>query len=230
MDTKVYNKEGKEVGSIKLPESVFGLSWNGDLVHQVMTSTRTSMRKRTAHTKDRSDVAGGGKKPWKQKGTGRARHGSIRSPIWVGGGVAHGPTNETNYSRKVNKKSRIKAIYTVLSRKAKDGEIVLVESTGINAPKTKEAKSVLHSLSKIKGFSGISGKKTNAAVLLTPDRNLPVEKSFRNFSNINTVSAQGLTINDVLDYKFLIITEPKKVIPYLESKAILKKSSIGAKK
>src|SRR4029078_6219347 len=98
----------------------FGLPWNADLVHQVISSLKTDARKPVAHTKTRGSVRGGGKKPWQQKGTGRARHGSIRSPLWVGGGVAHGPRNDKNFDRKVNKKMKAKALYTILSKKFKD--------------------------------------------------------------------------------------------------------------
>src|SRR3989344_5026421 len=102
METKLYNQKGDESGKIEIPESIFGLPWNADLVHQVVVSMMSSMRHPIAHTKTRGEVSGGGKKPWQQKGTGRARHGSTRSPIWVGGGVAHGPRNDKNFDRKVN--------------------------------------------------------------------------------------------------------------------------------
>jgi len=94
MDATIYNKEGKSAGKIALSEKAFGLSWNADLVHQVMVSMMSNARQPIAHTKTRGEVRGGGKKPWRQKGTGRARHGSTRSPLWVGGGVAHGPRND----------------------------------------------------------------------------------------------------------------------------------------
>src|SRR6185369_9697615 len=109
MDSKVYNQEGKEVGSVKLPEGLFSTAWNADMVHQVVTSMLSSRRNNVAHAKNRGEVSGGGKKPWQQKGTGRARHGSIRSPIWVGGGTTHGPRNDKNYGRKVNKVEATKA-------------------------------------------------------------------------------------------------------------------------
>ena len=112
LDAEVYSKDGKKVSDFSLPSEVFGLNWNADLVHQVITSLQTAARHPYAHAKTRGEVSGGGKKPWKQKGTGRARHGSTRSPIWVGGGVAHGPNKEKNFDRKVNKKTKNTAIKT----------------------------------------------------------------------------------------------------------------------
>src|SRR3990167_1261513 len=110
MESTLYNIQAKETGKIEIPESIFGVPWNADLVHQVVVSMQGNARPNVADTKGRGEVRGGGKKPWKQKGTGRARHGSSRSPIWKGGGVTHGPTNERNYDRKISKKMRNKEI------------------------------------------------------------------------------------------------------------------------
>ena len=117
MEAKIYNQKGEIARTINLPEEVFGVKWRSDLVHQVVEGMRSNARSGTAHAKDRSEVRGGGKKPWKQKGTGRARHGSSRSPIWIGGGVTHGPLKDKNYKRKISQKMRVEALFSVLSRK-----------------------------------------------------------------------------------------------------------------
>ena len=117
MVTKLYNIKGEATGKLTVPENLFGLPWNADLVHQVVTAMRANMRPNVAHTKDRGEVRGGGKKPWQQKGTGRARHGSSRSPIWKGGGVTHGPRKDKIYAQKINRTMAAKALLTVLSRK-----------------------------------------------------------------------------------------------------------------
>src|SRR5574343_556524 len=145
METKIYNQNGQESGKIYLPESIFGLTWNADLVHQVVVSMMSSARHSIANTKTRGEVSGGGKKPWQQKGTGRARHGSTRSPIWVGGGIAHGPRSDKNYDRKINKKAKSKALFTILSKKFNDGEILFVDGINFSAQKAKDAKNTLMS-------------------------------------------------------------------------------------
>src|SRR3989338_7888570 len=139
MEATIYNLEGKKAGVTTLPESIFGLRWNADLVKQVADSILSSRRKNIAHTKNRGEVSGGGKKPWQQKGTGRARHGSTRSPIWRHGGVAHGPRNEKNYERIVSKKMRVKALHTILSEKNREGELVFVDHIALPEGKTREA-------------------------------------------------------------------------------------------
>lgn len=212
MDTPVYNQEGKEVGKVKLPEAVFGLSWNPDLVHQVVTSMIESSRKPYAHTKTRGEVRGGGKKPWRQKGTGRARHGSIRSPLWVGGGVAHGPRqNEENFYRKVNKKMKTAALRNILSAKVRDGEILLVEDLVLKEPKTGEAKTIIAALAKIKGFNGLLAKKNNAAIIVLPNKDEKINRAFKNFSNLTIMEMRNLNPVALLNYKFLVFIKPQTI-------------------
>lgn len=206
MEHPIYNQEGKKLGTVNLPESVFGLPWNADLVHQVVTSMLSSRRVGTAHTKDRSEVRGGGKKPWKQKGTGRARHGSTRSPIWRHGGVAHGPRNEKNYDRKINASAKKKALNTVLSAKLRDEEIVLVDGIKLKDVKTKLAKNVMDTL-----FDKASKKKNNAILLALSKKDATLEKSFRNFSNVSVIEARNMNPADILKYKYLAIVDPKSV-------------------
>src|SRR3989344_788916 len=143
MEVKVYNQEGKESSEIELGEAIFGLPWNADLVHQAVRVAFANQRPVLASTKDRSEVRGGGRKPWRQKGTGRARHGSTRSPLWKGGGVTFGPTNERNFKLKINKKMARKAFLTALSAKAKDNEILLFDDLKVTSSKTKEMAKVM---------------------------------------------------------------------------------------
>ncbi len=219
---KIYNSKGKEAGDITLPESVFEQNWNADLVHQVITSLMASKRTPVAHAKTRGEVSGGGKKPWKQKGTGRARHGSTRSPIWVGGGVAHGPRNDKSYFKKVNLKQKSKALATILSSKFRDGEIIFVENIKFDTPKTKDAKEVISSFSKIKGFEKIN-KKTNAALIAMSEKNSAVEKSFQNFSNVSVLETRNINPVEALKFKYILIENPEKSIKILEDRMSKKK-------
>jgi len=223
METKIYNQKGEEVKKMKLPEEVFALSWNDDLVHQVVVSLASNRRDSIAHTKNRGDVRGGGKKPWRQKGTGRARHGSNRSPIWRGGGVTFGPTNERNWSKKINKKMKMKALFTVLSQKMKDNEILFVDDLKFTAPQTKEAKNILVSLSGIKGFEGLVTKKNNAVCLAIGERDENTEKSFANFSNVLMSELRNINPLDILEYKYLIITKPQESLDFLVGKLAVDK-------
>ena len=225
MEATVYNQTGKESGKVKLPEAVFGLRWNADLVKQVADSLLSSKRKPVAHTKDRSEVRGGGKKPWKQKGTGRARHGSTRSPIWVGGGVAHGPRNEKNFERKVSKKMRTKALYTILSQKFRDGEVLFVESMSLPEAKTKQAVNALCSLSKVKGFDYLFRKKNNAAVVALFEKNREIERSFKNLSNIEVLEARNLNPLALLEYKYLVIENPEESLKNFPGRNLLNNAS-----
>ena len=213
MEAILYNQKGKETGKIQLSENIFGLSWNADLVHQVVTSMESSARTPVAHTKNRGDVRGGGKKPWKQKGTGRARHGSIRSPLWRHGGVTHGPLKDKNFDRKVNKKMKAKALYTILSRKFKDNQVIFVDNLALSAIKTKLAKEVMDSL-----FDKASKKKNNAILLSIPGKNVNVERSFRNFGNLKVDEVRNMNPLDLLKYKYVAIVEPEKALPQITNK------------
>lgn len=210
MIAKIYNQKGKEAGTVTLPEKVFAAKWRADLVHQVVESMRSNKRAGTADTKDRGEVRGGGRKPWKQKGTGRARHGSIRSPIWVGGGVTHGPLAEKNYKRKISKKMRAQALFSVLSKKLKDGEIVFIDSLALPEIKTKKAAEVL------KNLSGVKGKGKILAALY--DRDGKKEKSFRNLRNLEVSFLKNLNPAQVLNYKYLLIENPEASVKFLATR------------
>lgn len=218
METKVYTQTGKENGKVTLPDTVFGQSWNADLVHEVVVSMQSNARASSAHTKDRSEVAGGGKKPWKQKGTGRARHGSRRSPIWSGGGVAHGPRNEKDYSKKINKKVRAKALAVTLSKKFADGEVIFVDALTFEAPKAAEAKTAFVAIANGSGNDAMARKRKNAALVVLASRDENTEKSFRNFGNLEVKAVKDINPVDLLTYKYVVMTEPTKALEVLESR------------
>ena len=208
MNVKVYNQQGEETGTVELPDSVFGLSWNADLVHQVVTSYAANVRQGIAHTKGRGEVRGGGKKPWRQKGTGRARHGSIRSPIWRGGGVTHGPNSEKNYKKKINKKMAKKALYTTLSAKAREGQIIVMDSLDFPEPKTKFAAELFNNIGRIDSLKAV--KKGNGVLVALPDRNKTARRAIQNLPFAALDEARNLNAYEVLQYKYLMF--PKKAI------------------
>lgn len=218
MEASVYNQEGKSVGKTTLSTKVFGVPWNADLVHEVVRLMNSNSRSPIANTKTRGEVSGTGKKPWKQKGTGRARHGSRRSPIWVGGGIAHGPRKEKNFDRKINKKAKIKALYTVLSRKFKDGEILFVDSMNISSPKAKDARTIMLSLSKIKGYEKLATKPKNAAMFAFDKKTDALTKSFRNFGNVSVEEFRNINPVSILNHTYLIITNPEESLKMFADK------------
>ena len=218
MQSKVYNSEGNETKTIDLPDGVFNLPWNADLVHQVATSMQSNMRSPIAHTKGRGDVRGGGRKPWKQKGTGRARHGSIRSPLWRGGGVTFGPTNERNFQKKINRKMKVKALLVVLSEKLRQGEILFINTLDITEKSAKKGRDILKNLEKINGFEKIYNKKRNSAYVSLPDKDENIFLSFRNFGNIEVQEARNINVLDCLKYKYLVIVNPEEFVRLLKSK------------
>src|SRR3989339_2063986 len=149
MKVKVYNLEGKETGEMNLLDSVFGVKIKPEVVHEVFVALQNNQREPWADTKSKGEVRGGGKKPWQQKGTGRARHGSIRSPIWKGGGVTFGPTKERNFKKKINKKMARKALLMAISSKAKNRQLLVLDEIKLNQAKTKEMALILKNFSKL---------------------------------------------------------------------------------
>lgn len=194
MQTDVFDIHHKKVGVMEVPDAIFAAAWNADLVHQVVVSQRANERAPFAHTKDRGEVSGGGRKPWRQKHTGRARHGSSRSPIWIGGGVAHGPRNERDFSKKINKKMRKAALYAVLSKKMKDGEVFIIDSIAFEARKTKHAAAFLSAFSRKRASAVIVPKKGNGDVVLAA-RNIP--------KTLVVPGANGLDAYKCLSHKYL---------------------------
>lgn len=218
MEALIYNQKGEETGKIKLPETVFGLPENNDLVHQVVISMQSNMRTPVAHTKNRSDVRGGGKKPWRQKGTGRARHGSIRSPLWRGGGVTHGPIKDKNYKKKINKKMKARALCVILSQKMRDNEILFIDNLSFAKPKTKEAVNTMKTLSKISEYKNLLSKKNNAAYLALSGKDLNTKRSFANLGNFKIDDVKNINPMDIVNYKYLIIEQPEESIRFIQGK------------
>lgn len=219
MKATVYKNDAKEGGQIELPENIFNLPWRADLVHLVTVAMAANARQVTAHAKDRGEVSGGGKKPWRQKGTGRARHGSTRSPIWVGGGAAHGPNKEKNYSQKINKKASNKALFTVLSKKMRDGEIVFVEDFAFAKQKTKEAALSLKKLSAVAGLSKLAYKRGNRALVAAPSGNAALLRVFGNIPSVRITETRNLNPLEALSYQYIIFTNPKESLSSLSARA-----------
>ena len=222
LEANVYSQEGKEVSHITLSETVFGAQWNADLVHEVVVSMQGNARGNNAHTKDRSEVRGGGKKPWQQKGTGRARHGSSRSPIWAGGGVSHGPRNDRDYSRKINKNARAKALASVLSQKLAHDEIIFVDALNFALPKTADARKFLTTMAKLEGKKEMGVKVTNAALIILSDRDEHAELSFRNFGNVRVVNVKDVNPVELLTYKYVVVAKPEESLKTLETRVVTK--------
>lgn len=191
----VFNMEGAQVGERELPEKIFGVEVNMAMLHQVVTAVQAAGRSGTAATKTRKDVRGGGVKPWRQKGTGRARAGSIRSPIWKGGGVVFGP-HPRDYVKKVPRKVKKAAMRSALSAKVRDHELVLVDRFLIDEPKTKTAKAALTGLQ-------VEGK----AVVVIGSFDGSTEKSVRNLPNARAVDLESFTVVDALDNDSLVISQ-----------------------
>ena len=245
----IYNQEGKKTGQMKLPEEVFGKDFKPDLIHQVIIGMQSNKRQGTAHTKDRGEVRGGGKKPWKQKGTGRARHGSNRSPIWIGGGVTFGPTNEKNYKKVLPKKIRKAALLSILSAKAKDKDILVVEGIEIKEPKTKIIKPILDKLlsiiqaervvkdnTKEKGENKEKGKskeeekegkikkekkKKESLLIISAKKEDTLLRAMKNIPRVSIIEARNLNVLEIASSQNLIFL--KKSIKTIEDTFIVSK-------
>ena len=205
LSVPTYNTEGKKIGTAKLPPEIFDVKMNTDLVHQAVVAQSANARQVIAHSKGRSEVRGGGRKPWRQKGTGRARHGSIRSPIWRGGGVTFGPTKERVFAKKINKKMKQKALFMVLTSKVKDDELILLDKLEIKEPKTKLIAEILEALLKKK-------KKNALIVILKKDGNLT--RANKNIPYTKTLRADSLNVLDLLSFKYLLM--PKEAIKVIK--------------
>lgn len=195
MKAEVFDQKNKKVEEINLPDRIFEIEWSADLVQQVLLAQLANKRMPWAHVKDRSEVRGGGKKPWKQKGTGRARHGSTRSPLWAGGGVTFGPRNDRDYSQKVNKQMKRKAIFSILAKKLQDGEVKIIDSFKIEPPKAKIAAGILKNIVK----SPVN------ALLIAGSSKSKIKQIVKNIKNINAISPLSLNAYDLLKYRDIIL-------------------------
>lgn len=191
----LYNMEGKQIGDIELNEAIFGAKINDALMHQVVLNQLANRRQGTAATKTRSFVRGGGRKPWRQKGTGRARVGSIRSPLWVGGGVTFGPAPR-DFSYRIPKKARRQALKSALSAKVRDGEVIVLDQLTLDQPKTKLMVNVLNALN--------AGKKT---LIVIGDWDTNIELATRNIPKALLLKSSGLNVYDVLNHGCVIFTK-----------------------
>lgn len=198
MQVEVFSQQNKKVGKLDVPESVFKVAWNPKLVHQVFVAQVVNRRSNLAHTKGRSEVRGGGKKPWRQKGTGRARAGSIRSPLWRGGGVTFGPTKKKSYEKKINKKMRRLALFSLLSKKLADNEVKIIETLNFPHNKTKEVEAVLQN------FLGDDARRASTLFVPTSD-NKDFFLASRNIVSARAVNPLSLNVHDCLSNKFLFI-------------------------
>jgi len=206
MNINVYNQLGEKVGTTRLSAEVFGIEPKIELIQRVVVTMQANLRKPWAHTKTRGEVRGGGKKPWRQKGTGRARAGSIRSPLWKGGGVIFGPQKERNYTQKINKKVRRQALLMALSDKANAKKIIVLEDIKLENQKTKEFNQILKQIPiKAKNYLFIYQPKESDLI-----------KVARNISNLKVLSIENLNLIDLLKYEYLLLT--KETLKEIENK------------
>jgi len=191
----LYNVKGEEVGEVELKDSIFNVPVRSDILHQVVTMQLANRRQGTASTKTRAEVRGGGRKPWRQKGTGRARHGSIRSPIWTGGGIVFGP-KPRSYNYTLPKKVKRLAMKCALSSKVADNDVLILDQLELEMPKTKEMVNILNNL-----------KIDKKALIVTLDKDDNVEKSTRNIPGVKATMVGNLNVYDILKHDKLVLTK-----------------------
>lgn len=206
MNLPVYNQSGEKVGTIRLSAEIFGVEPKIELIQAAVRGILASLRRPWAHTKNRGEVSGGGKKPWKQKGTGRARAGSIRSPLWRGGGIIFGPRKERNYEQKINRKVRDKVLLMVLSDKAINNKIVVLEEIKLENNKTKEFNEIIKKLP-------IGDQK---CLFVYHPEEVDLVKVARNIGNIKVLLIENLNILDILKYDYCLMS--KKTLKEIEQK------------
>ncbi|MFH1745362.1 MAG: 50S ribosomal protein L4 [bacterium] len=216
MKTNVYNQKAEKVGTMDLPKGIFELKINKDLVHQATVAQMGNERQVSAHTKTKAEVRGGGKKPWAQKGTGRARSGSSRSPIWIGGGVTFGPRSDRNFKKDINKKMKQKAASMVLSDKVANNSLAVLDELKINEYKTKEFNKIVGAFGKTVFLKEDKKPRKANTLIIVNEKDEKAKYSSRNIKDIKLISLNNINILDLLKYKSLIIT--KEAILKLEKK------------
>ncbi|MGM0689248.1 MAG: 50S ribosomal protein L4 [Bacillota bacterium] len=191
----LYNRDGEQVDEIEVQASLFGVPLNRGALHQTAVSQAAKRRQGTASSKDRSEVKGGGSKPWPQKGTGRSRHGSTRSPIWVGGGAVFGP-HPRDFSTRLPKKMRRAALKSALSDKVNEGKLIVVDDFAIDTPQTKKVAALLENL-----------KVNGGALIVSEQPDLNIIKGARNLPRVKTTLARQLNVLDILTYNYLVMSK-----------------------
>lgn len=200
MKVNVHNLKNEVVGTVDLPERIFGVKWNPTLVHQVLIAQLANRRRPWAHAKTRAEVRGGGRKPWRQKGTGRARHGSIRSPLWVGGGKAHGPSKLRDYGQKINKKMNRLAMFSVLSRKLKENCIKVFDKLDVDEPKTKILAKALRLI-----LEPRKNRKNLDVLLVAGKEDKNIFRASANIPKAKAAMPESLNVYDLMNYKNIFI-------------------------
>ncbi len=209
MKLNIYNQKAEAVGDMELSDKVFGVKASEPLIHQAVAAQMANERQVLAHTKGRGEVRGGGKKPWKQKGTGRARAGSSRSPIWIGGGVTFGPTKERNFKKKINKKMKQKAMLMILSDRLANKSFVILDKLEIEEFKTNVFNEMLRKLEEKvydEGKKMMKEKIKRSILVINDKKDEKVKYSARNLAGVEIINLENINILDLLKYKNLILT------------------------